>query len=129
MNTFPLPLYSRAEFQALFEASVPSGPSPLPVPSPTKPFWSHPGLSKDWPTSDEDPEGSKSTNPYAREGSEGPLTKQADVVIIGSGITGVSVALELARLAKTREGHTLTAVILEARDFCTSYGLSLRAAH
>jgi hypothetical protein len=115
MSTFPF-FYIDSERQ--FEASAPSGPASLPVSSPTKAFWTHPGLSKDWPTIKDDPEGYKATNPYAREGSEGPLTEQADVVIIGSGITGVSIALELARLVRNGERRAMKIVILEARDFC-----------
>jgi hypothetical protein len=129
MSTFPLPLNSYAEFERLFEASVASGPASLPVPSPSKSFWTHPGLSKDWPTTKGDPEGSLKINPCAREGSEGPLTEQADVVIIGSGITGVSIALELARLVRTGEGRKMKVVILEARDFCASHDPSLRAVY
>ncbi len=120
MSTFPLPLDSYAEFEALFESSSPSGPASLPVSSPTKPFWSHPGLSRDWSSGEDDPEGSNATNPYAREGSEGALTEQADLVIIGSGITGISIALNLARLVNAN-GHKLKVVILEARDFCESF--------
>jgi hypothetical protein len=126
MSTISL---SYAEFERQFEASVPSGPASLPVSSPTKAFWTHPGLSKDWPTIKDDPEGYKTTNPYAREGSEGTLTEQADVVIIGSGITGVSIALELARLVRNGERRTMKVVILEARDFCVHCDLLLRAAY
>lgn len=127
MSTFPLPLDSYAEFEALFQASTASGPASLPVASPTKPFWSHPGLSKDWPIRDDgsDPEGAKSTNPYARSGSEGALTEEADLVIIGSGITGVSIALELSRLVRKVDNQRMKVVILEARDFCTRYFFGL----
>jgi hypothetical protein len=86
----------------------------------TKAFWTHPGLSSDWPTNPDDPEGDKHANPYAKEGSEGPLTDQADIVIIGSGITGISVALELGNLVRETNAEEITVVILEARDFCGS---------
>ncbi|ESK91655.1 fad dependent oxidoreductase [Moniliophthora roreri MCA 2997] len=59
-------------------------------------------------------------NPLAKEGSEGPLTREADVCIIGSGITGASIAYHLAGEA---EGpgvqQPLRVVVLEARDFCS----------
>ena len=66
--------------------------------------------------------GAPGVNPLAREGSSGPLTTDADVCIIGSGITGVSVAYHLSELLKKDNHHTrsdsLSVVILEARDFC-----------
>lgn len=65
--------------------------------------------------------GAPGVNPLAREGSSGPLTTDADVCIIGSGITGVSVAYHLSELLKkdneTRSDQ-VSAVIFEARDFC-----------
>ncbi|KIK70169.1 hypothetical protein GYMLUDRAFT_213310 [Collybiopsis luxurians FD-317 M1] len=72
----------------------------LPVPNPTKSFWID----------------SPNANPLAKEGSTGPLPQDADVCIIGSGITGVSVAYHLAM--QTRD-KPLKIVILEARDFCS----------
>ena len=60
-------------------------------------------------------------NPLAREGSSGPLTTDADVCIIGSGITGVSVAYHLSELLKKDneiQSDQLSVVIFEARDFC-----------
>ena len=81
-------------------------PSPLPASNPSKSFWidSAPGL-----------------NPLAKEGSTGTLTNDADICIIGSGITGVSAAYHLSKIL----GHSsrlrdapLKVVILDARDFC-----------
>jgi cation diffusion facilitator CzcD-associated flavoprotein CzcO len=64
--------------------------------------------------------GAPDVNPLARIGSTGPLTANADICIIGSGITGVSVAYHLSKLlgddATLRDA--LNIVILEARDFC-----------
>lgn len=80
--------------------------SSLPVPGPTKSFWTH---------------GTADANPLAAEGSEGPLTSEADVCIVGSGIAGTSVAYHLSNLVKTARidvGTPVSAVILEARDFC-----------
>lgn len=84
-----------------------NGTPSLPVPNPTKSFWTH---------------GSDDANPLAKEGSEGELTRDADVCIIGSGITGVSSAYHLAKTLerKTTRTEPLKTVILEARDFCTS---------
>lgn len=84
-----------------------SQPAPLPTPNPTKSFW----LDSD-----------TSANPLARVGSTGPLPQVADIVIIGSGITGCSAAYHLSRLLEGSGGQTkpVTAVILEARDFCES---------
>jgi Glycine/D-amino acid oxidases (deaminating) len=78
----------------------------LPVPNPTRSFWiDTPGA-----------------NPLAKEGSEGPLTDDASICIIGSGITGISTAYHLSKsLAATNSNSTsrpIKAVVLEARDFC-----------
>ncbi|EUC56328.1 FAD-dependent oxidoreductase [Rhizoctonia solani AG-3 Rhs1AP] len=81
----------------------------LPVPGPTKSFW----LNSD-----------PSANPLAQVGSASPLPHEASVVIIGSGITGCSVAFHLARLFRDQEHRAgpaddqLKLVLLEARDFC-----------
>lgn len=53
-------------------------------------------------------------NPLAAAGSHGKLTEDADVCIIGSGMTGVSTAYHLSQT-----NPNLKTVILEARDFCT----------
>lgn len=78
----------------------------LPVDNPTKSFWlDTPGA-----------------NPLADEGSTGPLTNEADVCIIGSGITGVSAAWHLSKMLEKEElasrGSKMRIVILEAREFC-----------
>ena len=76
--------------------------SPLPVPNSTKSLWLNtPGA-----------------NPLAKEGSHGPLTTDADICIIGSGITGVSTAYHLAQQLNQVD-RPIKAVILEARDFCS----------
>jgi hypothetical protein len=106
-----------SDFEAAFRTIPSRGPSFLPHPSPSKAFWTHPGLSKDWPQDDSDPEGDHYANPLAREGSEGPIEHDADLVIVGAGITGVSIALELSKLVR-KEGERMKVVLLEARDFC-----------
>ncbi|GLB41219.1 putative FAD dependent oxidoreductase [Lyophyllum shimeji] len=81
------------------------GPAGLPVPNSTRSFWiDTPGA-----------------NPLAKEGSEGDLAPDADVCIIGSGITGVSAAYHLAKNFQGRKDAEapIKAVILEARDFCS----------
>ncbi|KAL1659566.1 FAD dependent oxidoreductase [Schizophyllum commune] len=75
-------------------------PAGLPHPNPSKSFWI---------------DSSPDANPLAREGSEGALTSDADVCIIGSGMTGVSAAYALSK-----QTPGLKVVILEARNFCQS---------
>jgi hypothetical protein len=83
-------------------------PAELPCVNPTRSFWT---------------DSSPDASPLASRGSEGPLTTDADICIIGSGITGVGVAYHLAQAAQaigyplTNDGP-LKVVILEARDFC-----------
>ncbi|KAF9530082.1 FAD dependent oxidoreductase [Crepidotus variabilis] len=74
----------------------------LPSQNPTKSFWlDTPGA-----------------NPLALEGSDGPLTRDADVCIVGSGMTGVSAAWHLQDLLKDSAAK-MKIVILEAREFCS----------
>ena len=105
MAALPVPLNVHAQQQATLARPVDSAPAPFPVPNPTKSFWiDTPGA-----------------NPLAKEGSQGPLTADADIAIIGSGISGVSAAYHLSRLL-AESGDTskpLKIVILEARDFCS----------
>ncbi|KAJ7210403.1 FAD dependent oxidoreductase [Mycena pura] len=87
------------------------GPASLPVPNPSRSFWID----------------SPNANPLAEEGSNGPLTDDADVCIIGSGITGVSAAYHLSVAAQRGELPRVAerpwrVVILEARDFCRNGG-------
>lgn len=112
-----VPLDSFNDVEAAFCATPSKGPSSLPHPSPSKAFWTHPGLTKDWPQDSSDPEGNHRVNPLAREGSDGPIEHDVDMVIIGTGITGVGIALELSKLAR-KEGERMKVVLLEARDFC-----------
>ncbi|KAI0676177.1 FAD dependent oxidoreductase [Trametes maxima] len=110
MGALPVFLNVLAEHQVVLERPRPSGSepgtrAPLPVPNPTKSFWID----------------SPGANPLAKEGSTGPLTADADIAIIGSGITGVSAAYHLSRILD-KVGNTakpLKIVILEARDFCS----------
>ncbi|KAF8264508.1 FAD dependent oxidoreductase-domain-containing protein [Lactarius quietus] len=103
----PLGLHDllQESFQAV--PPLPSDSTPFPVHNATHSFWlaSAPGV-----------------NPLAREGSSGPLTTDADVCIIGSGITGVSVAYHISEMLKKEietRSDPLSVVILEARDFCS----------
>ncbi|TCD71719.1 hypothetical protein EIP91_005485 [Steccherinum ochraceum] len=77
----------------------------LPVPNPTRSFWAT----------------SQTPQVDPAEGSTGPIAEDADICIIGSGITGISAAYHLARALqgkKVKEG-VVKVVILEARDFCS----------
>ena len=89
----------------LLQESFQAAPSesPFPVHNATRSYWMA---------------GVPGVNPLAREGSSGPLTTDADVCIIGSGITGVSVAYHLSELM---DKDPLSVVILEARDFCAPF--------
>ncbi|KZT36863.1 FAD dependent oxidoreductase [Sistotremastrum suecicum HHB10207 ss-3] len=92
--------------------SVPLGPpASLPVPNPTKSFWLH---------------SEPTANPLAKEGSRGPITSEADICIIGSGITGVSTAFHLSEIIRSGDGAPgggpLKVLVLEARDFCINGG-------
>ncbi|KAF8141326.1 FAD dependent oxidoreductase [Boletus edulis] len=79
-------------------------PAGLPSQNPTRSFWAN---------------SSPDANPLSREGSTGPLITDADVCIIGSGITGVGVAYHLSEAIETNVLQSpLKVVILEARDFC-----------
>jgi len=72
MSTSSIPLN---QFDAVQSVQLPTSHTPanLPVPNPTKSFWL---------------DSAPDANPLATEGSEGALTLDADICIIGSGITG-----------------------------------------
>ena len=76
-----------------------------PVDNPTKSFWLH---------------SSQDANPLANHGSTGSLTTDADVCIIGSGMTGTGTAWHLSKFLENESGEAaapLKVVILEAREF------------
>ncbi|KAI0339758.1 FAD dependent oxidoreductase [Trametopsis cervina] len=108
MSTFTVPLHAFAQHQTVLElppSHFTDRPSGLPVPNATEPFWiRHLGTDH---------------IPALTEGSTGELTHDADICIIGSGITGVSTAYHLAQ-AVAGEGmkDSLKVVVLEAREFC-----------
>ncbi|KAG6889550.1 hypothetical protein C0995_016677 [Termitomyces sp. Mi166 len=105
MSTLSVPILQEEAAQAIFDFPAPKFYSScgLPVPNSTRSFWiDTPGA-----------------NPLAKEGSEGELSVDADVCIIGSGITGVSAAYHLAKGLEARGSGPIKAVILDARDFCS----------
>jgi hypothetical protein len=121
MATLPVPLTVRAAHQTVLQLPpsqirTPNGPSgsapppSLPVPNATVSYWMR-HLDADH-------------KPSLTEGSTGELKRDADVCIIGSGITGVSAAYHLSKLVENgfRRGFStndpLKVVILEAREFC-----------
>ncbi len=93
------------QFQAIFSPPLESASESLPVSNATRSFWM---------------DGAPGANPLARAGSTGSLTADAGICIIGSGITGVSVAYHLSKLLgnNATSQEALSVVVLEARDFC-----------
>lgn len=109
ISILPVPLNVYADQQRMLLLPTDQGRAPLPVPNSTRSFWiDTPGA-----------------NPLAKEGSQGTLTADADVCIIGSGITGISAAYHLGiALEGNRYTETpLKVVVLEARDFCQRQNL------
>ena len=108
MTVLPIRLNVLAQQQSVLERPVQADPAALPVPNPTKSFWI---------------DSAPDANPLAKEGSQGALTHDADVCIIGSGITGVSAAYHTSRLLADHPptNTPLKVVIFEARDFCEIY--------
>lgn len=101
-----VPLDQLIRTEAAFLNLPTPGPASLPVPNPTKSYWL---------------DSEEGVNPLRSHGSDGPLIQDADICIIGSGITGVSAAWHLAKtLERSSAGREkpLDVVILEARDFC-----------
>ncbi|KAI0057377.1 FAD dependent oxidoreductase [Artomyces pyxidatus] len=97
--------YQKRSSQTVLNGLPDDDSAPLPMANPTRSFWT---------------DSSPDANPLAREGSEGPLTTDADVCIIGSGMTGVSAAYHFASAVKTDASlRPLKAVVFEARDFCS----------
>ncbi|KAK0210961.1 FAD dependent oxidoreductase-domain-containing protein [Desarmillaria ectypa] len=92
-----VPLLQLEESQHVLALPKSNPRASLPATSPTRSFWI------DTPDA----------NPLGSEGSTGTLTQDADVCIIGSGITGVSAAYHLSN------NSSLNVVVLEARDFCS----------
>lgn len=93
------------QFQAIFSPHLASSSESLPISNATRSFWI---------------DGAPGVNPLARAGSTGPLTADADICVIGSGITGVSVAYHLSKLFgnNATSQDAISVVVLEARDFC-----------
>ncbi|KAJ8463673.1 hypothetical protein ONZ45_g17496 [Pleurotus djamor] len=106
MGVLSVPLNRFDDLQAILSSPLPDGhkPASLPVSNPTKSYWVD----------------SPGANPLAKEGSRGALTSDADICIIGSGITGISAAYNLAKFVKASpQIDHLNVVVLEARDFCS----------
>jgi len=98
-------LHEPDQFQAIFLPPPESASESFPVSNATRSYWM---------------DGAPGVNPLARAGSTGPLTTDADICVIGSGITGVSVAYHLSKLFgnNATSQDALSVVVLEARDFC-----------
>ena len=96
MPLLPVPLNVRASHQAVLEAlPTTRGRPTLPVANATESFWMRsrsPGEVV-WPA--------------PAHGSEGPLTTtDADVCVVGAGMTGVSVAYHLGRMVAAAGDHS-----------------------
>ncbi|KAG6895187.1 hypothetical protein C0992_002714 [Termitomyces sp. T32_za158] len=100
-----VPVLQEETRQDIFELPAPkfNSYSGLPVENSTLSFWID----------------SPGANPLAKEGSVGELSVDADVCIIGSGMTGISAAYHLAKGVEARENGPIKTVILDARDFCS----------
>ncbi|KAI5119667.1 hypothetical protein M0805_007758 [Coniferiporia weirii] len=98
---FPVPLNEHDVHQRFFDAqlNLADVPASLPVANSTRSFWLHP---------------SEEVNPLAKEGSQGQITSDADICVIGSGVTGISAAHHFSNIFPEKK-----IVILEARDFCS----------
>lgn len=101
--TLCAPLSIGPEHQRVLELSASRPPPALPVANATLSFWLR----------------EPNVHPAPTYGSKGPLTTDADICIVGSGITGVSTAYHLSNAFKDAE-KPVKAVVLEAREFCKS---------
>lgn len=108
IGTFSTPIHASSEQQTVLgiQSGLPIRAG-LPVANSTRSFWFT------------DP----SILPSPTHGSQGPLTDDADICIIGSGITGTSTAYHLAKAFSEGgvvEGldRPVKATIFEAREFC-----------
>lgn len=79
-------------------------PCPLPVSHPTKSFWLH---------------SAPDCNPLADRGSTSALPQQVDILIIGSGISGISTLYHLVQGLRKSSRSDTTIAVLEARQFCS----------
>lgn len=91
------------------DSQFPSHPKPVGLPAPissaTRSFWLH---------------SSPGCNVLENEGADAALPDGAvDVVILGSGITGVSTLYHLVQQLKTSGRSVKRIAILEARTFCS----------
>lgn len=92
--------------QAEVDSYFPDNPSPcpLPVPQSTQSFWLN---------------SAPDCNPLANHGSTSALPKQVDILIIGSGISGVSTLYHLVQGLRHSFRSTTSIALLEAREFCS----------
>lgn len=105
MNSISVPLLKHDAVHAALLQTNGGSRTTLPVHTPTRSFWLY---------------GTPDANLLAQEGSTSDLPSDVDICIIGSGITGVSVAYHLAKQFDGYEHpkKALKVVLMEARDFC-----------
>jgi hypothetical protein len=97
MPAFSVPLNQFDITQAILKQPTSHAPANLPVPNPTKSFWI---------------DSVTDANPLAKEGSTGSLTEEADLCIIGSGITGMRLGLHFAICATDSARGPYQALVL-----------------
>ena len=97
-----VPMPSQVEVDSYFPHNP--SPCPLPVPHPTESFWLH---------------SSPGCNPLADYGRTSPLPQQVDILIIGSGISGISTLYHLIQGLRNSSRSVTKIAVLEARQFCS----------
>ncbi|KAK9893691.1 FAD dependent oxidoreductase [Cystobasidium minutum MCA 4210] len=97
-----VPMPTQAEVDSYFP-SHPS-PAPLPVSNPTRSFWLY-----------SDPD----CNPLGDHGSTSVLPDSVDILIIGSGISGISTLYHLVQSLRNTSRSVTKIAVMEARQFCS----------
>lgn len=100
--TMEVPMPPQVEVDSYFPENP--SPCPLPVPHPTESFWLH---------------SSPNCNPLANHGRTSPLPQQVDILIIGSGISGISTLHHLVQGLRKSSRSVTNIAVLEARQFCS----------
>jgi hypothetical protein len=97
-----VPMPTQVEVDSYFPERP--SPSPLPVANPTKSFWLN---------------SAPDCNPLGDHGSTTPPPADVDILIIGSGISGISTLYHLIQGLRNSSRSVTKIAILEARQFCS----------